>query len=537
MTQRIPGRVLAPLLSCILALCAESINAYGQTIAPPGDRARPAQTSMHELESQISALRGLIAQMQDRMDQVQSHTAKLESELQETRSQLAAWSNGKTAGSPSAGAITKIGLSSLSLPQSVASDATSAQQDESGLSKLEEDEQLLEGKVNDQYQTKVESASKYRVRLSGIALLNLFANRGGVENFDVPTWARPLGPPESNAGFGATVRQSMIGLDVSGPELAGAKTSGEIQIDFFGAVPASTNGITAGGVRMRTATARMDWKNTSLIAGQDVLFFSPLSPTSYASLADPALSYSGNLWTWTPQIRIEHQLHISESAGITLQGGILDPLTGELPNSPVFRSPQAGEKSGQPAYASRAAWTQTLFGKTASFGVGGYYSRQNWGFHRMVDGWAGTADWELPLGRWFTLSGEFYRGRAIGGLSGGLGRSVLYNGALDNPFTGVRGLDTVGGWGQVGFRPTERLEFNGAFGADNPLASDFHYFSGTQSYISSSITRNHSAFTNVIYRPRSNLILALEYRRLWTFQVTNASYTANQINLGAGVLF
>ncbi len=43
---------------------------------------------------------------------------------------------------------------------------------------LEEEYQLLSGKVDDQYQTKVESASKYRVRLSGIVLMNLFSNRG-----------------------------------------------------------------------------------------------------------------------------------------------------------------------------------------------------------------------------------------------------------------------------------------------------------------------------------------------------------------------
>jgi len=35
-----------------------------------------------------------------------------------------------------------------------------------------------ERKVDEQYQTKVESASKYRMRLSGIVLLNLFSNWG-----------------------------------------------------------------------------------------------------------------------------------------------------------------------------------------------------------------------------------------------------------------------------------------------------------------------------------------------------------------------
>ena len=37
-------------------------------------------------------------------------------------------------------------------------------------------------------------------------------------------------------------------------------------------------------------------------------------------------------------------------------------------------------------------------------------------------------DWTLPLNRWFTLSGSFYRGQAIGGIGGGIGRSVLSSG-------------------------------------------------------------------------------------------------------------
>jgi len=50
-----------------------------------------------------------------------------------------------------------------------------------------------------------------------------------------------------------------------------------------------------GIARMRTASLRLDWKNTAVIAGQDSLFFSPLSPTSFASLATPAFPSAGNL--------------------------------------------------------------------------------------------------------------------------------------------------------------------------------------------------------------------------------------------------
>ena len=38
------------------------------------------------------------------------------------------------------------------------------------------------------------------------------------------------------------------------------------------------------------------------------------------------------------------------------------------------------------------------------------------------------ADWDIPLAGGSVFRGEFYRGRALGGLGGGIGRSVLFSG-------------------------------------------------------------------------------------------------------------
>ncbi|HMD15103.1 MAG TPA: hypothetical protein VKH18_00450, partial [Terriglobales bacterium] len=58
----------------------------------------------------------------------------------------------------------------------------------------------------------------------------------------------------------------------------------------------------------------------------------------------------------------------------------------------------------------RIAWTRNVFGQPLRVGVGGYYTRQDYGFNRNVDGWAGMTDIELPLSRQLSLSGKFYRG-------------------------------------------------------------------------------------------------------------------------------
>jgi hypothetical protein len=296
--------------------------------------------------------------------------------------------------------------------------------------------------------------------------------------------------------------------------------------------------VNAGLVRLRTATMRLAWKNTDVVVGQDQLFFAPNSPTSFASLIVPALSYSGNLWAWTPQMRVEHRIAVSERSTFTLQGGILDPLTGEPPYYYTwYRTPQAGERARQPAYAGRIAYSHPVVGHTFTIGTAGYYSRENYGYGRDVNGYAVMADWSLPLDRWFSVSGSFYRGQAIGGLGGGIGRSVLYSGPLIDPNSTVLPLNTVGGWAQLKYRANSTLEFNAAFGQDNPFAADVRAFADAQSYGDPTLTRNQAMFANVIYRPRSDLLFSLEYRHLKTYSIYNTDNTAGQVNLGMGILF
>jgi hypothetical protein len=134
----------------------------------------------------------------------------------------------------------------------------------------------------------------------------------------------------------------------------------------------------------------MDWANTSLIAGQDKLFFVPLTPSSLASLAVPTFSYSGNLWGWTPQVRLEHKIVVSDDSELRLAVGVLDQLAGQIPEAEQDRYPSAGEQSGQPGYAAHIGWSHKSAAGNWGLGAGGYYGRQNWGFGRTVDSWTGT---------------------------------------------------------------------------------------------------------------------------------------------------
>lgn len=310
-----------------------------------------------------------------------------------------------------------------------------------------------------------------------------------------------------------------------------------MQFDFAGGFPNSLNGVDTGLVRLRTGTLRLDWAKTSVIAGQDGLFFSPLSPTSFASLATPAMSYAGNLWNWIPQVRIEHRFVLSDTSRFLVQGGILDPVSGDPSRYQSYRQPQAGELSRQPAFGTRVAWTHSFLGLPLTLGAGGYYSAQDYGYGRTVDAWAATTDWDLPLGSHFSISGEFYRGRGLGGIGGGMGRSVIFSDVPSYSSTAVAGLDSIGGWSQFKVKATPKLEFNAAFGQDNPYAGDFRIFPQGQAYLSANLVRNQSSFANVIYRPRSDLLFSAEYRHLKTFTIDDYNYTADHMNLMMGILF
>jgi hypothetical protein len=402
--------------------------------------------------------------------------------------------------------------------------------------RLEEQFQLLSGKVDDQYQTKVESASKYPLRISGIVLMNLASTQGSVDSIDLPTlaYARPAG--NSGGSFSATLRQSQIGFEAFGPDVAGAKTRADLQLDLAGGFATVPNGVNSGLLRLRTGTIRMDWANTSVVVGQDALFFSPNSPTSFASLAVPALSYAGNLWSWVPQIRVEHRISLGEESSLLFQGGILDPLSGEVPSTGFYRQAGPGESSRQPAYGTRVAWSRNVFGQPLRVGMGGFYSRQDYGFSRTLDSWAGMADLDIPLNHALSLSGKLYRGRGVGGLFGGIGTSAVFSGNPSLPDTEVHGLNSVGGWAQLKYRPADKLEFNAAFGMDNPYAADLKYFPYAQAY-NPTLARNQGSFVNVIYRPRSDILFSAEYRHLTTYTISNGGYNASHLNLMMGVLF
>jgi hypothetical protein len=404
----------------------------------------------------------------------------------------------------------------------------------------QDDWDLLNARVEEQRQTKVESGSKFRLKLSGIALVNAFDNSGNVDNLDVPSIAVPKLAGYPAGGLGATVRQSIVGLTGIGPEIFGARTSAEVQMGFFGGLPSGYNATTSGIANLRIARIRFDWDSTSAVAGLDTPLFSPNMPTTYMSVAVPGFASAGNLWTWTPTIRVEQRFG-GVGAPFKVEAGFLDPSSNiNYTTNNNLRLPSASESSRIPTYAIRVSYNKKSEEHPASFGVSGVYSPQEfYGGYNQV-GWAATTDWKfVPLPR-TEVSGQFFTGRGIDGF-GGIPENPYppQNQFLYTAFTArlLGEVGVIGGWSQLKYKWNARNEFNVAAGTGGRNSASLRQALSTSIPAPLVPARNEMIFANYVFRPRSDLVFSAEYRRIRTYEVTGAPDIAGQVGLAMGFLF
>jgi hypothetical protein len=494
------------LLCSILGLPAPVLQAQ---INPPIAQTMPGGQT-EGIAQRLEAMSSALATTRQQLDQSQQQIIQLQAELAEMKRQLAS-------ASPSA-------------------DPSPSQAPESTSQQMEEQLQTLDAQVKVHDQVKVESGSKYPVRLTGLVLFNGFLNHGSVDNIDLPSIATRQPPGTSNGSAGATMRQTILGIEANGPRIGGARSSADVSFDFFGGIAYSNYGTTSGVVRMRTASVNLDWARDKVQFGMVAPLISPLSPTSYATVAEPGMAWAGNLWSWAPQLSITHRIPISEEKNLQLEFGLWDPSSSGYNSSDVFRAPSAGEQTKQPGYESRISFGSPVEHHFQG-GLGGYYSRQTYGATNN-DSWAITGDLRAPLGRLFEISGEGYRGRSLGGLGGGVYKDVIVG---TDPLSGlpvVRGLNNMGGWAQFKSRFSQTLETNATIGQDNGFASDFHKIVLPATASQAALrARNRMLVANLIYRPKTYLIFSPEYRRIWTWPIYGKGNTADVFTLSVGYQF
>jgi hypothetical protein len=340
--------------------------------------------------------------------------------------------------------------------------------------------EMLQSQMAEQAQTKVESESRFPVRVFGAITSNLSANLPEGKRANDPEFPTIS---ETNTGtstpLGVNMRQTRLGATVEGPVVGGMRSSAVVAIDFF------------TGPRLLYAFARLAGERTAIEIGQDHTLFAPRNPTSLAMTALPQFFNSGNAYLRLPQFRIEHQRNIGEGGTWSLAAGIAAPrANGAYAPLQVRTGWRVRGTSGNELEVGASGWYGGLAGPVAG---------DAWGFAIDFDGRAGR----------FGLGGEMFVAQNVPQLGlavGQYGRSA-------------------GGFIEGRWQATPRLDFNLGYGTDRVFEHRGLIL------LPETLAANSSAFGNFIFRLTPEFETSLEYRWLQSQPRAGNIRPNNHLNL------
>jgi len=373
---------------------------------------------------------------------------------------------------------------------------------------------VQERRLEEQAQTKVESSQHFPIRITGMALFNAFLSSHPNEGLVVPVLA-PSGDTALTGG--ATLRQTILGLDFQGPEVfGGGKIHGFVNMDFFGGSGEPYDSL----VRLRTAGIEVNWENTSIMFGQDKPLISPREPNSLAQVGLAPLTGAGNLWLWQPQARVEQRFHLDDRTTFRAQAGVFATREdyGYVP--PAFSS---SFESVRPAVQGRFSLAHSLDDDRRIEIGSGFSASTSHVTDVHVPSRVFALDWFANPWRKLEFSGAFFRGSNLSNL-GGIGQGftiVTYGDVIP--------VHASGGWAQMSFLATPRLTFNFFGGEQDNRSRDLPLYSGLSS--------NASYAGNLMYRLAPNVVLSLESGQVRTTSLDTGKRLSNYHDLGIAYLF
>jgi len=507
--QKIAGRHRWPgsksLIACTVMLFVPVATGQVQ---------QPALTDA-SVQERIRALTDAMSRVEDQLQQSQRELAELRQQLANLRASAGVTSV-PDARSPEPGGAAELAAAVAGLRETLA---------------------IHETQIATLDQAKVESGSKYPLKLSGLIIMNGFVNTRRVDAAATPSIAL-----SGSGSTGVSVRQTIVGLDVNGPRVLGARSHGDLRLDMSASASGSgySGSYALGLVRLRTAHMDLNWKRTQAFFALDRPLLSPETPSSLTAVAVPALAWSGNLWTWNPQVGFSYDALTARSGTLRVQAALIDvadppPLYPTTQNG-SYTPPSTAELSRWPGVEGRIALEDPNADNRVRFGVSVFFAphRTSNSFFTF-DSWAGAVDFRVPISRFTQVSGSTYWGSALGGLGGGAYKDYVARSSGGEFY--YRALDDRGGWVQWKQKSGERLEFNEAFGFDNVPAGQLRPYAVTTLVSDYNLARNRTFTGNVIFSPSAYLLFSLEYRRIMSSYVTAPTMFSDVIGVGAGYKF
>jgi hypothetical protein len=374
---------------------------------------------------------------------------------------------------------------------------------------LEERVDVNAARVADQAQTKVEASQKFPLSLNGMLLFNAFANSraNGTSGYGLMT-----GPERT----GATVRQTLLGLDFHGPALPwGGHVNGSLMMDFWG------GGVEPGTswLRIRRANLAFEWANRTFSVGQDKPLISPYQPDSLAEVGVPPLAGAGNLWLWLPQARYEERVHLGTSSGLTGQIALMQTDEAYTTAPPQYAGNLA---QARPALEGRVAfWHKFDDERRVDLGAGFHTSQTHVG-GKSVDSRIASLDWRFVPSSHLQFTGTLYKGTNVSGLG------ALGNGFGASQYGSVRAVRSGGGWAQISAPLTKRLTWNLFSGFENDHGRYVPY---------DNIVRDFTYASNLAYRLSPNVIVSFEGLQMRAHLQSGLGSVHNHYDLALAYLF
>jgi hypothetical protein len=366
---------------------------------------------------------------------------------------------------------------------------------------------IQQQRIEEQAQTKVEASQKFAIRLAGMALFNAFANSKQSGGADYPVTAAATGAGHS----GATVRQSIVGLEFGGPRaIWGGKVSGSVYMDFF-SLPGSNP-----PMRIRTASIEIAWKDRSVAAGLEKPIFNPREPSSLAQVGISPLTGAGNLWLWLPQVRFEQEVRLGASSGVRAQVGAVQ--TREIGPYEGTVVPEAV----RPGVEGRFNFHHKLDDERRMEIAVGFHSSTTHAGGQSIPSNLFAMDWFFNPWKALEFTGVFYSGQNVAHLGSGTRQGFEVEQGYGTA------LPSRGGWGQLTLHARPRL--------------DFHLFTGqvddaNHLLAAGSIGKNLLFGGNAYFRVAPNVLMGLEATQLRTMYLGQGVRINNHYDLALAYLF
>ena len=439
-----------------------------------------------------------LQQILDRLERLEQENRNLASEVRALRDELAASRSTAPTAAPQPAEQAK------NQPPEAAQPAAP----------LEERVAVQERRIEEQAQTKVEASQRLPITLTGMVLFNAFLNgraNGGAQNPTVASLS------DSSTAGGGSLSQSVLGLKFQGPRVwAGGQVNGALYMDFFGGSTSSLNHL----LRLRVATIEVDWKNTTILAGQDKPIISPREPNSLAQVGVSPLTGAGNPWLWQPQVRFEQRLSLGGQSGVRAQLGIYQTSEPSfLARGGEYAAPSAPPR---PALEGRFEYWRN-FGEGARIEIApGFHTSTTHIAAFSVPSDLFSLDWLIQPFPKLQFTGMFFHGENTAGIGG------LRQGVTIFPDNRAVPVAAAGGWGQLSFLATKRLSVNIYGGQESDRTTDL---------LTGDVRRNLAYAGNLIYRMGSNVLLGLEASQLRTSYFRTAARLNNHYDLALAYLF